>query len=75
MPGMDAIGGSVWSFSQFSAVQGLTPSGAVRARVAAARRVQIDRQCMAKSNLAGSEALLAAHVAEAIQYRRLDRAI
>lgn len=25
MAGMDAIGGSVWSFSQFRTVQGLTP--------------------------------------------------
>jgi len=27
MAGMDSIGGSVWSFSQFRTVQGLTPSG------------------------------------------------
>ncbi len=65
MAGMDSIGGSVWSFSRFRTVQGLTPS-----RPAAGEASDVVR-----ARVAASEAIAATQAAKAIQYRELDRAL
>ena len=65
MAGMDSIGSSAWFFSRFRTAQGLTPS-----RPAAGEAGDVVR-----ARVAASEAVAATLVAEAIQYRKLDRAV